>query len=145
MCQLSVSLHLMLHGFSKKKFVVGLHVWPTYHYGLLPFICLYVQCFFLHKYCCQACTYTHKHHWIVRQQLFSISPICASKDWEHPELLLADSDDVHNRFRCSLSCWLFVHIYWKMSEGQHGVVGIPTPSIVPRLILPHSLMPAISK
>lgn len=33
----------------------------------------------------------------------------------------------------------------KMYEGQHGFVGIPTPLIVPRLILPDSARPAISK
>lgn len=91
-CQLKVLLPLM-HGFKKKKrFVVGQHVWATYHYGLLPFICLYVRCFFLHKYCCQACTSTqtppicHANSCfpsVVSCRHWHISSFCASKKTEN--------------------------------------------------------------
>lgn len=98
---------------------------------------------------------TYKRHWIVTPQLFPISlsadtgtlPILLTfvhqkNGWEHPELLLADLDNVHNKFMQPVVCVAYLS---EMSERQHGVVGISTPLIVPRLILPSSAMPAISK
>lgn len=82
-------------------------------------VCLYVRCYsLLLQYRCHVCIHTHKHHWILTQQMFCITSLThtlAHLPLRHPHLSLCLSE----RLRQSLTP---ISIFLTWSDRHHNSI-----------------------